>query len=100
MKSAAIAFCFFLLSILSYGQDSLNSSKKLTLPNGWSLTPAGQGYLLGDLPLNMSVSNSKKFLAVTNNGQSIQSIQLIDTKSGSILDNIEVAKCWVGLIFE
>ena len=47
----------------------------------------------------MAVSTSKKLIAVTNNGQSTQSIQLIDVPTGKILDNIEVAKCWVGLKF-
>src|SRR5687767_225869 len=50
------------------------------LPNGWRLSPAGQGFQLGDLPLNMAVSKTNKYVAVTNNGQSVQSIQLIDTK--------------------
>ncbi len=99
MKVTTLAFCFLFLNFVSHGQDSLNSANRLVLPNGWSLTPAGQGYLLGDLPLNIAVSNSKKLLAVTNNGQSTQSIQLIDAASGNIVDNIEVAKCWVGLKF-
>lgn len=38
-------------------------------------------------------------MAVTNNGQSIQSIQLIDVTSQKILDNIEVDKAWLGLKF-
>lgn len=74
-------------------------SAKITLPNGWSLSPAGHGYLLGDLPLNMAVSNSKKLMAVTNNGQGTQSIQLIDVPTGKILDNIVVAESWLGLKF-
>lgn len=95
-----ITFLFFLILSLSFSAFAQRSeSTKVTLPNGWSLSPAGQGYLLGDLPLNMAVSKSKKLLAVTNNGQSIQSIQLIDVASGKILDNITVAKCWVGLKF-
>ncbi|HWR99539.1 MAG TPA: hypothetical protein VN249_02930, partial [Prolixibacteraceae bacterium] len=53
-------------------------SGRVTLPNGWKLTPAGKMMPLGDLPLNMAVSPSGKFLAVTNNGQSDQSIHLID----------------------
>ena len=97
-------FCSFLLLLFflcpdAPAQEQAASSGKITLPNGWSLTPAGRGYLLGDLPLNMAVSNSKKLIAVTNNGQSTQSIQLIDVSTGKILDNIEVAKCWVGLKF-
>jgi hypothetical protein len=35
------------------------------LPNGWSLTPAGHSLTLGDLPLNIAVSPSGRYLAVT-----------------------------------
>ncbi len=77
----------------------LAQSKKITLPNSWTLQPAGRSMPLGDLPLNIAVSNSKKLIAVTNNGQSVQSIQLIDPATEKILDNIVVAKCWYGLKF-
>ncbi|MEO8823320.1 MAG: bifunctional YncE family protein/alkaline phosphatase family protein [Ginsengibacter sp.] len=76
-----------------------NDSARITLPNGWSLSPAGHGYLLGDLPLNMAVSNSKKLLAVTNNGYGKQTIQLINTSSEKIVDNVTIGKSWVGLKF-
>jgi YVTN family beta-propeller protein len=100
MKKIVYLFFFLFLSCLvSTAQKPTGSSAKVTLPNGWSLTPAGKGYLLGDLPLNIAVSTSKKLIAVTNNGQSTQSIQLIDVLTEKILDNIEVAKCWVGLKF-
>ena len=69
------------------------------LPNGWSLTPVGKSLPLGDLPLNIVVSSSKKYIAVTNNGQSVQSIQLIDVKNEKILDNVVVPKSWYGLKF-
>lgn len=77
----------------------LAQSKKITLPNSWTLQPAGRSMPLGDLPLNIAVSNSKKLIAVTNNGQSVQSIQLINPVTEKILDNIVVAKCWYGLKF-
>jgi YVTN family beta-propeller protein len=73
--------------------------KKVMLPNGWSLSPAGRSIPLGDLPLNIAVSPSKKLLAVTNNGQSVQSIQLIDPVAEKILDNIIIPKSWYGLKF-
>ena len=92
-----IYFGFILMSLHLSAQKT--TSERITLPNGWSLSPAGHGYLLGDLPLNMAVSASKKLLAVTNNGQSTQSIQLIDAGSEKILDNITVARLWVGLKF-
>ena len=34
--------------------DQLNS-KRIMLPNGWSLSPAGRSVELGDLPLNIAV---------------------------------------------
>ena len=94
-KIACLAFFFIFFSNLN-AQKPVN---RVTLPNGWSLTPAGNGYLLGDLPLNIAVSASKKLMAVTNNGQSTQSIQLIDVPTGKIIDNIVVARCWLGLKF-
>ena len=69
------------------------------LSNGWSLSPVGRSLPLGDLPLNIQVSHSKKMIAVTNNGQSTQSIQLIDTKTEKITDEKEIGKSWYGLQF-
>jgi len=74
-------------------------SKKITLPNGWNLTPVGRSLPLGDLPLNIAVSKSKSLMAVTNNGQSVQSIQLIDPATETILDTKVVGKAWYGLAF-
>ncbi|GAB3562343.1 hypothetical protein GCM10027578_04560 [Spirosoma luteolum] len=74
-------------------------AQRLTLPNGWSLTPVGRSLPLGDLPLNMAVSANGKRLAVTNNGQSTQSIQLIDVAGERVLDEAVIAKSWVGIRF-
>lgn len=87
-------FLFVLLSSFAIGQE-----KKVILPNGWSLSPAGRSLPLGDLPLNIAVSGSKKYIAVTNNGQSVQSIQLIDAKKEKQLDQAIVNKAWYGLKF-
>lgn len=76
-----------------------NAQKKIQLPNGWHLSPAGRSMALGDLPLNMAVSKSKKLMAVTNNGQSIQSVQLINPITEKELDRVVVPKSWYGLKF-
>ena len=96
---ACIFFAFFLSNSVFAQTVQQKKPKTVLLPNGWKLSPAGRSFSLGDLPLNMAVSASQKLLAVTNNGQSTQSIQLIDVKTEKILDNIEVAKCWMGLKF-
>lgn len=74
-------------------------SKRVGLPNGWSLTPVGKSLPLGDLPLNMAVSPSKKLIAVTNNGQSIQSLQLIDVINDKVLSSVVIPKSWYGIKF-
>ena len=78
--------------------DSLDQ-QRITLPNGWSLTPVGASISLGDLPLNMAVSHDKKHIAITNNGQSTQSIMLYGVGEQRILDSVEIAVAWVGLCF-
>ena len=77
-----ITMCFALL---------LNAQvipSQITLPNGWKLSPVGKSFALGDLPLNIAVSKSGNLLAVTNNGQSTQSIQLIDAKTEKVIDSV------------
>jgi YVTN family beta-propeller protein len=74
-------------------------SHVVTLPNGWKLTPVGKLLPLGDLPLNIAISPSKKLAAITNNGESDQTIQLIDIDKEVILDSIIIRKSWFGLTF-
>ena len=76
-------------SLTAIKDDNLYKSltaKRIQLPNQWKLTPAGVSLPLGDLPLNMVVSPSKKMLAVTNNGVSKQKIQIfnIDNNAQSV----------------
>ncbi|UOG77590.1 beta-propeller fold lactonase family protein (plasmid) [Hymenobacter tibetensis] len=89
-------------ALAAWAQQPTNNPKasQILLPNGWLLTPAGSSSLpLGDLPLNMQLSRSGQLLAVTNNGQSKQRIQLIDPKAGTLLDQQTIRKSWYGLQF-
>jgi YVTN family beta-propeller protein len=96
--------CILLATILLSGFLSAQTlqeieSRRVSLPNGWKLTPVGQQLPLGDLPLNIVLSTSRKYLAVTNNGQSDQSVQLFDVVSLRLLDSVIMAKSWLGLAF-
>lgn len=61
--------------------------ERITLFNGWSLTPVGKSLLLEGMLLNIAVSPSGKYLAVTNNGDGNQTITLIDAMNDKIVDN-------------
>lgn len=89
------------MTFATFGQtpNFKKENSQLVLPNGWSLSPAGRSVEVGDLPLNIAISKSQKLMAVTNNGQGKQTIQLIDTKSEKIVDNIEIPKSFYGLKF-
>lgn len=74
-------------------------SNQVLLPNGWKLSPQGKSFPLGDLPLNLEVSPSSKYIAVTNNGQSTQTIELIDVAHQQKVDSMVIPKSWYGLQF-
>ena len=100
MKKLTLIFIFCKISVGITAQTLQQlESKRVGLPNGWSLTPVGKSLRLGDLPLNIAVSSSKKYMAVTNNGQSVQSIQLIDVKAEKVISSIVIPKSWYGLKF-
>ncbi len=87
------------LSVHAQLPGKIQQTQQVLLPNGWKLSPAGRHLQLGDLPLNIQLSASGKMLAVTNNGQSTQSIQLIDPVNEKLLDEKVVGKSWYGLTF-
>jgi YVTN family beta-propeller protein len=100
-KSYLLLFLLLALcnSVFAQWPGKQEKSNQILLPNGWKLSPAGHSVQLGDLPLNMQLSSSGKFLAITNNGQSTQSVQLIDPKTEKILDERVLSKSWYGLAF-
>ncbi len=95
--------CFIIILFVSSTIHSQNISEieqnRVKLPNGWSLTPVGKSLPLGDLPLNIVTSKNNRFAAVTNNGQSVQTIQLLDAKKDVELDKVIISKSWGGLVF-
>jgi DNA-binding beta-propeller fold protein YncE len=97
-KLLAVAACIISSHLPAQTLQQIES-QKVVLPNGWALTPVGRSLKLGDLPLNIAVSRSKKLIAVTNNGQSVQSLQLIDPVGEKVIDSVVVAKSWYGLVF-
>jgi DNA-binding beta-propeller fold protein YncE len=102
-KIAIVLICLNMLSVNFIQVKAQNlkdiESGRVSLPNGWKLTPVGKMLPVGDLPLNIAVSPSGKMLAITNNGQSDQSIHLVDTEKMQLLDSVIIAKGWV-LLFQ
>lgn len=90
---------FIILCLLFKTTIHAQELSRVRLPNGWSLTPVGSSLPLGDLPLNVVISCSGKYAAVTNNGESTQTIQLFDARNDKQLDSVVIPKAWLGLAF-
>jgi YVTN family beta-propeller protein len=92
-----LAFLFLSSNIVA---QSAFVPKPVALVNGWSLSPAGTAlHLSSDLPLNMAVSPSKKYVAITDNGNGAQGIDLIDIQKKKLLSFTKMKAAWVGLQF-
>ena len=83
MKKISFSILLSTIILVASAQSPLKEmeSKRVHLPNGWSLTPVGKSLPLGDLPLNIVVSPTKKYIAATNNGQSIHAVPHDDNSS-------------------
>ena len=96
MKKKILLICLLQICLHSVAQVNILTT---LLPNGWHISAVGKSLPLGDLPLNIAVSKSKHWMAVTNNGQSVQSLQLIDVINEKVVDNCIISKSFYGLKF-
>ena len=70
------------------------------LPNGWSLSPSGDHYSLGDLPMHMISDPSNRYLIIANAGQSDHSLMVFDMQQRLMTDSLPVKSTFYGLAFD
>lgn len=69
------------------------------LPTGARLDPVGKSIDLGSMPLNMVLSPEGDRLVVLLNGWREQGLQVVDLKSGRIVQDLPQAAAFIGLAF-
>src|SRR5262245_21665855 len=69
----------------------------MLLPNGWTITPAGEQIAVGDLPLALVLHPDGKHLLVSNNGNAAHSIEVIDVATRKAVSRAPVDRAWLGL---
>src|SRR5258708_7288229 len=57
-------------------------------PIGWTVDPAGKQVTLGDRPYGLAESPNGRFVLASNDGQSTQSLQVIDAPSGAVTQTL------------
>src|SRR5213593_818353 len=60
-------------------------------PNHWMLTPAGLQVEVGDRLLGMAATPDGRYLLISNNGQGVQSLVLVDTSTHKVIQAIPYA---------
>ena len=71
-------------------------------PTGYALRPAGNQTDLGELPLGSAMSPDGSRLVVSNDGEGLQSLQLVDTNTGKVTQTLDYpapAALYSGLAF-
>jgi len=71
-----------------YGSVGPQPNGTGVLPNAWVVTPTGLSTEIGDRPLNLATSPDGHFIAVSNNGQGVQSLALYDTYTNRMAQSI------------
>jgi YVTN family beta-propeller protein len=57
-------------------------------PNHWTLAPAGLSVEIGDRPMGTATSPDGRYIAVSNDGQGVQSLALFDTATRKVVQRI------------
>ncbi len=89
----------FLVPLYLFAQAPAPADQSVLLPNGWSLSPAGEQLEIGDLPLNAALSADEKFLAITHSGQSKAEVMLVNIQQRKIVQSERLKDAWLGITF-
>jgi YVTN family beta-propeller protein len=81
------------------GAERSHAASGTMLPNGWTITPAGQLTPLGTLPLRVIEDPTGRWLAVSNAGYGPQSVTIVDEHTGKVAADAPIAKTFYGLAF-
>jgi len=96
------ARCAVSLILIGTSASDAALAQSSTSAQGWTLTPAGRQIALGDRPLSIASSPDGRTLLVGNDGQSTQSLMVVDRESGSVKQTIAYPApeaLFVGLVF-
>jgi len=102
----AIAVCSTLaVSCKQHGPESLRAGDSSftrlgsRLPTGVRLDPAATLAPIGPMALTMRLTPERNRIAVSLGGYAKQGVQIIDVATGKVVQELEQASAFVGLVF-
>ena len=103
---AAVLFVAGYLSITPVAQRAAEQAARrpgpqqdgsTLLPNGWRIAPVGKHLKVGDLPLAFTWSPDGRYLIVTNNGYTGASLSVVDARTFTVTQTVQLDYAWLGL---
>ena len=98
-RFAAVVLAYSACSPSSPGAPPTNAAEPRRLPTGAMLDPAGPQSDVGNFPLTVVVSPDSAHLLLLLNGWRQQGVQVVDRRTGAIVQTAEQAAAFVGLAF-
>ncbi len=99
-----LALSVGLCSIPLRAQDSPRyagpTTKGFVLPNGWTISPAGEQVPLTDLPLNIMPLSDGRHAVVATSGYNAHELALIDLTSKKVVSKASTRQSWYGLVHD
>jgi YVTN family beta-propeller protein len=87
------------LGVLLFTAINIHAADLVRLPTGVSLDPAAESHLVGNFPLAIAVAPGGERVALLLNGWRQQGVQIVDRKSGAVIQTLPQVAAFVGLAF-
>src|SRR3954451_17286645 len=87
------------LSIILFTTFAAQAADLVRLPTGVSLDPVAESHGVGNFPLAMAIAPGGKRVALLLNGWRQQGVQIVDRKSGAVVQTLPQSAAFLGLAF-
>jgi YVTN family beta-propeller protein len=88
--------CLIIISAIAV---NIHAADLVRLPTGVSLDPAAESHAVGNFPLAIAVAPGGDRVALLLNGWRQQGVQIVDRKSGAVIQTLPQTAAFVGLAF-
>jgi YVTN family beta-propeller protein len=88
--------CLFIIFLTTV---TAHAAELVRLPTGVSLDPVAESHVIGNFPLAMTLAPGGDRVALLLNGWRQQGVQIVDRKSGAVVQTLPQIAAFLGLVF-
>src|SRR5438045_1373611 len=99
MSISSAAMRIRCLSIIFLTTITAHAAELVRLPTGVSLDPAAPAHVVGNFPLSMAIAPGGERVVLLLNGWRQQGVQIVDRKSGAVVQTLPQISAFLGLLF-